>query len=128
MKTPKRWIALIVLLGIVGFLSAGCRGQAQDTAANEAAREAATEPAPEAAAEAAAEPAAGGEETAAEPVRITADQLIDVFAGSDVLLLDVRTPEEIEEQGTVEGYLNIPIEELEARLDEVPRDRPILTA
>ena len=36
--------------------------------------------------------------------------------------------DELEERGTVEGYLNIPIEELADRLEEVPRDRPILTA
>jgi rhodanese-related sulfurtransferase len=40
----------------------------------------------------------------------------------------VREPEEIEELGTIEGYVNIPIGELESRLDELPRDKTILTA
>jgi rhodanese-related sulfurtransferase len=44
------------------------------------------------------------------------------------LLLDVRDPEEIRESGSLEGYVNIPLQELEQRLDELPRDRQILTA
>lgn len=47
-------------------------------------------------------------------------------AGEDIFLLDVRRPEEIEEHGAIEGYTNIPIEELESRLSEVPRDKPIV--
>ena len=65
---------------------------------------------------------------AEEAPRITADQLAEVFAGTEVFLLDVRRPDELEELGTVEGYTNIPIGELADRLDELPRDRPILTA
>ncbi len=60
--------------------------------------------------------------------RAEGDKLAELLASEDYLLLDVRRPEELEENGTVEGYLNIPIEELADRLDEVPRDRPILTA
>ena len=60
--------------------------------------------------------------------RAEGDKLAELLASEDYLLLDVRRPEELEERGTVEGYLNIPIEELADRLDEVPRDRPILTA
>jgi len=126
MKIPERWMVLIVLIGVVALLSAGCDGAPRERAGNEATAEAADEAA-EATGEA-AEAAPEADEAAPEPVRITTEQLIDVFAGSNVLLLDVRTPEEIEEEGTVEGYLNIPIDDLETRLDEVPRDRPILTA
>jgi hypothetical protein len=71
---------------------------------------------------------AGCQSAPPEPARIPGEQLVEVFADSSVLLLDVRPPAEIEEVGTVEGYLNIPIDELEGRLDEIPRDRPILTA
>ncbi len=60
--------------------------------------------------------------------RAEGDELADLLASEDYLLLDVRRPEELEEHGTVEGYLNIPIDELADRLDEVPRDRPVLTA
>lgn len=63
-----------------------------------------------------------------EQKRIEAQEIDRVLAEANALLLDVRDPEEIEELGTIEGYVNIPIEELESRLDELPRDRTILTA
>ena len=124
MKRAKRCAALFVFVGIIaagiitaGIVTTGCRSQPQGTAVDEAAGESV------------AEPSSGGHTTqVAEPSRITPEQLIDVFKDSNVFLLDVRGPEEIEEVGTVEGYTNIPIDQLEARLDELPRDRPILTA
>ena len=63
-----------------------------------------------------------------EHTRIEAQDIDRVLAESDALLLDVREPEEVEELGTIEGYVNIPIGELESRLDELPRDKTILTA
>ena len=48
-------------------------------------------------------------------------------AGEDIYLLDVRTPEELEEHGMIAGAINIPIDELEARMGEVPNDREIVT-
>lgn len=47
-------------------------------------------------------------------------------AGEDITLLDVRTAEELERDGAIEGYLHIPIDELEGRLAEVPREKPIV--
>jgi hypothetical protein len=46
----------------------------------------------------------------------------------NLFFLDVRTPEEIRELGTLPGYVNIPIDQLEARLSEIPRDKTIITA
>lgn len=40
-------------------------------------------------------------------------------------LLDVRTPGEFR-QGHVEGAVNVPIDELEGRLAEVPTDHPVV--
>jgi NADPH-dependent 2,4-dienoyl-CoA reductase/sulfur reductase-like enzyme/peroxiredoxin family protein/rhodanese-related sulfurtransferase/TusA-related sulfurtransferase len=40
-------------------------------------------------------------------------------------LLDVRQPAEFE-AGAIEGAVNVPLPELRARLNEIPRDRPIL--
>lgn len=45
-----------------------------------------------------------------------------------VFFLDVRSPEELEELGTLPGYVNIPLGQLENRLSEVPKDRLIITA
>ncbi|MFW6067546.1 MAG: rhodanese-like domain-containing protein [Myxococcota bacterium] len=45
-----------------------------------------------------------------------------------VHVLDVRTPPELEgELGHIEGALPIPIDDLRSRIDEVPRDKPVVT-
>ena len=41
-----------------------------------------------------------------------------------VFLLDTRTPYEVM-YGKIDGFINIPIDELRERLDEVPKDKPI---
>ena len=48
-------------------------------------------------------------------------------AGEDVYLLDVRNPDELVEHGMIAGAVNIPIDDLEARVAEVPKDKPIVT-
>ncbi|SRR5713101_2217214 len=63
-----------------------------------------------------------------EDMRIKADDVDSVMASGKVFFLDVREPKEIEELGSYEGYVNIPMSQLEARLGELPKDRPILTA
>ena len=49
------------------------------------------------------------------------------FANTDTTysLFDVRTPEEYN-SGHIAGAVNIPVEVLQSRLSEVPRDRPII--
>ena len=131
--------ALAVLVGLVGL---ACQSAPEDagnaaggealaanaTAATDTAN--ATAAADTANATATAEPTADQRPERPQPnaPRAEGDMLAELLAGGDYLLLDVRRPEELEERGTVEGYLNIPIEELADRLDEVPRDRAILTA
>jgi rhodanese-related sulfurtransferase len=44
-----------------------------------------------------------------------------------IFFLDVREPKEIAELGSVEGYVNIPLGQLESRLKEVPKDKLIIT-
>jgi rhodanese-related sulfurtransferase len=44
-----------------------------------------------------------------------------------IFFLDVREPKEIEELGSVKGYVNIPLGQLEGRLNEVPKDKLIIT-
>lgn len=48
----------------------------------------------------------------------------DELADADVHLLDVRTTTEFE-RGHIPGAVNIPLEELRQRLDELPEDRPL---
>ena len=58
----------------------------------------------------------------------SADDIDKLLADGKVLLLDVREPKELEELGTIEDSINIPIGQLEKRLGELPKDRLILTA
>jgi rhodanese-related sulfurtransferase len=46
----------------------------------------------------------------------------------NMFFLDVREPKEIEELGSLKGYVNIPLGELEKRIGEVPKDKAIITA
>lgn len=63
-----------------------------------------------------------------ESKRVSADDIDKLLAEGKVLLLDVREPKEREELGAIEDSINIPIGQLEKRLDELPKDRLILTA
>lgn len=45
----------------------------------------------------------------------------------NIFFLDVREPKEIQELGSVKGYVNIPVGELEKRLNEVPKNKLIIT-
>jgi hypothetical protein len=63
-----------------------------------------------------------------EQHRVVADDIDKKLAEGNVLLLDVREPKELEELGTIEGSVNIPLGQLEKRLNELPKDRLILTA
>ena len=79
---------------------------------------------PEAAAEAESEPMVSA---VAAPTELDVENVATRLAGGeDIFLLDVRTPEELVQDGVIEGYNHIPIDELEGRLAEVPRDKPIV--
>ena len=63
---------------------------------------------------------------AAGPVDLKSAQAKALLAGnSRVLVLDVRTPEEYQ-QAHMRGALLIPVGELSKRVQEVPKDRPLL--
>ncbi len=136
-----RAIKLCALVGVVAVVAVACQSAPEDAVnapANEAVAgnaaagataDAASAPEANApAAEAVADQAERRERPQPEAPRAEDERLAELLASDDYLLLDVRRPDEIERLGTVEGYLNIPIEELADRLEEVPRDRPILTA
>jgi NADPH-dependent 2,4-dienoyl-CoA reductase/sulfur reductase-like enzyme/rhodanese-related sulfurtransferase len=57
---------------------------------------------------------------------VTPSALLDkASAGNPWFLLDVRTPREFD-AGNLDGAVNIPVDELRKRLDEVPAGKPVL--
>jgi rhodanese-related sulfurtransferase len=81
---------------------------------------------PEASSEPAAEGATHEKAEVAEATELDVDSLKQrLDAGEDVFVLDVRRPEELEQEGLIEGSVNIPIDDLEARMAEVPKDKPL---
>ena len=50
---------------------------------------------------------------------------LDALKAAGAQIVDVRTPEEFA-QGHVPGSLNIPLDQLQARLAEIDRDGPVL--
>jgi predicted sulfurtransferase len=67
---------------------------------------------------------------AAEPQapKMASDDVLALLEKGEVFFLDVREPKELEELGTFDGYVNIPIGQLETRLGEIPKDKAIITA
>jgi len=60
--------------------------------------------------------------------QIDADELAKLLEQpGKVFFLDVREPEEIAKLGSVKGYVNIPLGQLEKRMGEVPKDKLIVT-
>jgi predicted sulfurtransferase len=60
--------------------------------------------------------------------KMTSDEVMARLDKGDVFFLDVREPRELAELGTFEGYVNIPLGQIEKRLGEIPKDKPIITA
>ena len=75
-------------------------------------------------------PAAGQAPAATPPKapKMASDQVLALLEKGEVFFLDVREPKELEELGTFEGYVNIPLGQIEKRLAEIPRDKAIITA
>lgn len=59
---------------------------------------------------------------------MASDDVMALLEKGEVFFLDVREPRELEELGTLEGYVNIPLGEIEKRLKEIPKDKAIITA
>jgi rhodanese-related sulfurtransferase len=58
--------------------------------------------------------------------KISIDELFDRMTRDEVVLLDVR-PEAEFQAGHLPGAVSIPLDELEQRLEEIPRDKLIIT-
>lgn len=56
---------------------------------------------------------------------ISTKEAKELYQQEGYLLLDVRTPAEIMER-SIPGSLNIPLQEIEQRLAEIPRDKKLL--
>ncbi len=60
---------------------------------------------------------------------LSADQLHEMLQNEpDVVFVDVRSAIEIQYDGTVEGFVHIPIEEFEERYSEIPKDKTVIVA
>ena len=60
--------------------------------------------------------------------KMASDDVMALLEKGEVFFLDVREPKELAELGTLEGYVNIPLGQIEARLSEIPKDKAIITA
>jgi predicted sulfurtransferase len=60
--------------------------------------------------------------------KMASDDVMALLEKGEVFFLDVREPKELEELGTFEGYVNIPLGQIEKRLNEIPKDKAIITA
>lgn len=66
---------------------------------------------------------------AAGPKKLTPEELKQMIDSKQkFFFLDVREPNELEERGTIKGYVNIPLSQLESRASEIPRDVAIVSA
>ena len=74
----------------------------------------------------------GRAQNADNPVKVkhlTAEDLKKLIDDkTKFFFLDVREPKEIAELGTMQGYVNIPLSQLEARVSEVPKSATVVTA
>ena len=63
-----------------------------------------------------------------DPRRLPADELKKMLEGKEKLfLLDVREPKELEQDGAIEGAVNIPLGTLDKRLADVPKDVKLIS-
>ncbi len=61
--------------------------------------------------------------------QLTADDLKKLIdSKTKFFFLDVREPKEIVELGTMAGYVNIPLSQLEKRIAEIPKASLVVTA
>jgi len=64
-------------------------------------------------------------EEKSEVILVSVDDSYAYFSNDDYIFIDVRSSDEYE-SGHIEGAVNIPVSELEGRLDEIPKDKHII--
>ena len=57
--------------------------------------------------------------------RLSSDEANGMYGDDDVVVVDVRRPDEYAE-GHVKGALYIPVDDVLARIDELPKDKKLL--
>lgn len=67
------------------------------------------------------------QQQAPAPKTIDAEELSRLLEEKKVYFIDVREPEEIKQLGSIAGYVNIPLGQLESRLKEIPKGKLIVT-
>ncbi|MBA7508580.1 Thiosulfate sulfurtransferase GlpE [subsurface metagenome] len=73
------------------------------------------------------ESAQAEEKVISEVNDISVEEVYQIISSNqDYIILDVRTPDEFKE-GHIEGAILIPVLELDNRLGELPKDKPIIT-
>jgi rhodanese-related sulfurtransferase len=60
--------------------------------------------------------------------RIATQDAQGLLEAGEIVFLDVREPIELEQLGTLKGYVNIPLSQLEKRMAELPQTKAIVTA
>ena len=58
-------------------------------------------------------------------VDVTVDEALRLWQNKEAILIDVRTPAEYRD-GHIPGVANIPLDELEKRVSEVPKDKKVV--
>ena len=112
-------IAMIIFIFLSSIITTGCKAsvEKEDTGEEEVqAEESALD-----------EAVISDEEGISEINDISVEEVYEIIStNQDYIILDVRTPEEFNE-GHIEGAVLIPVDELESRLNELPKDKPIIT-
>lgn len=108
-------VATLALIGVADKLRAQSKSKAQKPAAASASQSSQTTPAAE-------------HKTEAEVPRITVDELKEKFAkNAPVFIIDSRSQGSYDSsQNKIKGAVRIPMDEIESRLKEIPRDREIV--
>lgn len=67
------------------------------------------------------------EEVSSKINNISVEEICEIVnSNQDYVILGVRTPDEFDE-GHIKGAILIPVLELDNRLDELPKDKPVIT-
>ena len=66
-----------------------------------------------------------GQSPAGAGVDISVDEALRLWQNKEAIIIDVRTPGEYRD-GHITGVVNIPLDELEKRIGEIPKDKKVV--